>query len=520
MLGAPTLFTSSGMRYAWAHKKNVHLLPKVSKAAAFFQDEDLLAKITTFKQQSAALHKLQADTSSTRLHLADAYLQLGKASQVLKEVMCNGVFEDSPLLDSNPQGSQHVQTLLAATGEMQLHFHDSFGLGWQKKLLTALSVEIEASSDVQVLLEQYEQAVREDAYYAAKLEQLSSRGNGNKREAIQRNESKREIASHHVKELVTKLGTALTERQAARAYLLQHHGSIFEDAVGELATVFQTAISSHLSGSRQSAPRSFDTHNIYGDTSDSVVDNFRRGLFDFRSRATRQAKVSAANFKFAVAHKKVTTAKGLPEDACVTAVANYHDVDENLKNLYEILDLFSKHWLAGWQGVAAIAEDFDAIESRPDAAFSGSRVAGFRDSSVKSSQSFSDEVLRILHRSLDDFASLTETALNCEEAARTHLHYEEKVNELILNKNSAISLAKHQERIARNQEKKVRSGQAIKEATNKLKKDLHDYDEMRFQTGLQIASAVINIQLKYYSDILEELKPGHSFTSAMPTNMK
>jgi hypothetical protein len=524
MSGAPTLLSSSGMRHAWAHKTNVHLLSKVSKAAADQQDEDMLARITTFKQQSAAVHKLYADTTSTRLNLADAFLHLGKAGQVLKEAMFNGVFADSAL-ERNSHDAQHVQTLLAATGQMQLHFHDSFGLGWQQRLLTALNAEIEASSDVQVLLERYEHAVREDAYYTAKLEELSSRGKAPPgSDAYQRNESKLEIASKNLHELIVNLSTALTERQAARRSLLQTHGPIFEDAVAELATVFQTALSSPESGSRDNAiGDNLDTSNIYGDIGDSsMVENFRRGLFDFKSQASKQAKASAANFKFAVAHKKVTTAKGQHEDECAAALASYRDVDEQLRNLQDILDLFAKHWLAGWLGVAEIAEDlvaldFVPLESRPDAGFLGSRVASIKDSALKSSQSFSDQVLRTLQSSLDAFAFLPESALRCEEAVRTHLHYEEKLRELILNKNNVVSLAKHQERIARNQEKKVQAGHASREASEKLMEALRRCDDVRLQTGLQVASAVVNVQLTYYSDVLADMKPCHSTRSAMPT---
>jgi hypothetical protein len=503
------------MRHAWAHKAHVHV---VSKAAAQ-QDAELLASITTFKQQGAGLHKLQADTTSTRLHLAEAYLQLGKAGHVLKDVLSCSVFPDGAPLGTTSHDMQQVQNLLAATGEMQLHFHDSFGLGWQQKVMTALDAEIEASLEVQAILEQYEKAVREDAYYEAKLEDMSSRGKTPPGSSIfQRNECKRDIAGNNLKTLVVKLRTALTERQISRADLIQAHGSVFKDAAGGLASVFESAISSHLSGSRDnSVEKILDNENIYGDIDDGMVDNFRRGLFDFTSLASKQVKASAANFKFAVAHKRVTTAKGQLDDECAKALAIYHDVDENLRNLLNVLEHFSKHWLAGWEGVATIAEDLVALQSHTDAALPIFHIACIQDSALKSSQSFSDQVLRPLKIDLDDFSCLPEVALECERAARTHLHYEEKVNELILNKSSAISLAKHHERIARNQDKKAEAAHASNGATERLTEALRRYDEMRSQTCLKMASAVNDIQLTYYSDILAAINLGHSSNSTIPT---
>lgn len=497
--------------------------------------ERALEQYSAYEQR---VKTLVAMTMDARAQLAEAFLQLGNATQCFVEltdphvdVVSAGVAIGVPgavMPPANNSLTVRATQSKVVAGSLQEAFHTSFGQALQTTLLSPLEGEIELFERTRAHIAKHHEKWLDHQHYTSKLTSLQTKGGDSDkdRERLHRNSDKAHEAANALNEAKGVLQADFEAHDAARVELLTRRVNELKGMLHRFCEAALNALAA-LPGANERPELELDRYNIYGDVKvESAMSKLRRGI----TSTTRSAGRSADSVALRLAHmqrhaattftvtKKEREAETddpleLETNEMASRYAKAWSVLEKLPPMLAAL----QHWYAsGLATFAGVAAELAAIIRETDSEDDKVIVLTFHatldevSASLKSNfvERVAAEVGQPLAASLDEFKELPERLRNRRVKALEREHYANKVatlekrsGELALSdKASEAAKEKANERWERNKTKASEADMAARNETIACRERLIDFDAMFKSRVETIAASLDHLQREFYLD--------------------
>jgi len=498
------------------------------------RDEGLEQSLEAFGAYEQRVKTLMAMTMDARAQLAEAFLQLGFATQCFEELTTPemdvvGASAATRLSYDGAQGGGEALAARAArskviAGKLQEAFHASFGEALQSTLLTPLEGEVELFEKTRLIMAKHHEAVLESQHYASKLASLQQKATSEKeQEKLRRNTDKAAEAANALNEARASLEHELVAHDATRVDILTTR---VNELKGMLHRFCEAALTA-LGGSAAASMAELDRYNIYGDVNvESAVSKLRRGIVSSTRNAGRSADSVAMRLAHMKRHAATTFSTTQKKQEASTddpleietneMAARYEKVWSVLEKLPPILEALRRWYEAGLAAFAGVAGELAAMAKETDAEESKSIVLTFHatldEVRAALSTKFVDrvfaDVIEPLAHSLDEFKELPEKLRDRRVKGLEREHYSSKLGALekragelaVSDKASDAAKEKANERWERNKTKASTADEAARSETEACKDRLVAFDTMFKSRVDSTATSLDELQRDFYLD--------------------